>query len=146
VVAYCIGERGRPFATPEAMPHISDDSLEQYTMGTLPEPDLNLVEEHLLICEECQDRLKATDAYVVAMRSALKKHGKREAKDSGVFSQAALDCLPRSNDSRRFDITVRESPSATVILLNSKRYLVANRSVPAQPSFVGAPHFGRSVA
>src|SRR6266700_1346141 len=72
---------GSSVAIPEAMPHISDDSLEQYAMGTLPEPEMNVFEQHLLICEECQDGLKATDAYVVAMCSALKKHGKSEAKD-----------------------------------------------------------------
>ena len=75
------------------MPHLSDDSLEQYAMGTVPEPDLNLVEQHLLICEECQDRLKATDTFLVAMRSALKKHGKSEAKDSDLFSSSRTRLL-----------------------------------------------------
>ena len=53
------------------MPHISDDSLEQYSLDTLHESDLSVVEEHLLICADCQDRLKATDTYLTAMRSAL---------------------------------------------------------------------------
>jgi hypothetical protein len=34
---------------------------------------LAALEEHLLICSECRDRLKATDAYVVAMCSAAAK-------------------------------------------------------------------------
>jgi hypothetical protein len=72
-----VGDWGRPFAAPEAMPHISDDSLEQYAMGTLPEADLGAVEEHLLTCGNCQDRLKVTDNYVAAMRSAMKKDGRR---------------------------------------------------------------------
>ncbi len=59
----------------EAMPHLSDDVLERYAMGSLPERDMTGIEEHFLICEECQDRLKLTDAYLAAMRSALKKYG-----------------------------------------------------------------------
>jgi predicted anti-sigma-YlaC factor YlaD len=31
------------------------------------------LEEHLLICSECRDHLKATDEYVAAMRSAAAK-------------------------------------------------------------------------
>jgi hypothetical protein len=85
VLPYRNGERGRPSPYREAMPHISDDSLEQYAMQTLPEPDVNLVEQHLLICEICQDRFRVTDAYVAAMRSALKRHETREDK---VFSSS----------------------------------------------------------
>ena len=72
----------------EAMPHITDDFLDQYAMGTLPEPDTTVFEEHLLTCGECQDRVKAADAYVTAMRSALRKNGTREANDSEVFSSS----------------------------------------------------------
>jgi hypothetical protein len=39
----------------------------------------------LLICEECQDRLGLMDAYVAAMRSALKKH---ETREDDVFSSS----------------------------------------------------------
>ena len=64
---------GVSVATPEAMPHISDDSFDHYAMGRLAESDMSVVEEHLLICQECQDRMKATDTYLKAMRSAMKK-------------------------------------------------------------------------
>jgi predicted anti-sigma-YlaC factor YlaD len=30
------------------------------------------LEEHLLICQSCRNRLKATDEYVVAMKAAAK--------------------------------------------------------------------------
>jgi hypothetical protein len=39
---------------------------------TLPEPESGPLEEHLLICTTCQDRLQATDDYVAAMRAAAK--------------------------------------------------------------------------
>jgi hypothetical protein len=50
--------------------HISDEDLERHSLNTLPEPQLAAVEEHLLVCPECQDRLEETDAYVEAMRAA----------------------------------------------------------------------------
>ena len=50
--------------------HAPDDVLEQYSLGTLPEEEAELLEEHLLICQECRDRLEATDAFVDATRKA----------------------------------------------------------------------------
>ena len=52
------------------MEHISEDALERYAMRTLPEPELAVLEEHLLICAECRQRLQATEQYVAAMREA----------------------------------------------------------------------------
>jgi hypothetical protein len=50
--------------------HADDDVLEQYSLGSLPETDLEPFEEHLLVCPECQDRLAETDLYVASMKSA----------------------------------------------------------------------------
>src|SRR3989442_12557576 len=50
-------------------PHPEDLQLEQYSMGTLPEQAAGPLEEHLLVCELCQDRLLKMDTYVNAMRS-----------------------------------------------------------------------------
>ncbi|MGD1097102.1 MAG: zf-HC2 domain-containing protein [Bryobacteraceae bacterium] len=55
------------------MPHISDDQLELYLMGRLNEQELAPLEEHLLICEECRDRLEKTEAYIAAMRAILRR-------------------------------------------------------------------------
>ncbi len=41
--------------------HVPEEWLEQYSEGTLEEPRLGKVEEHLLICEECCDRLTKLD-------------------------------------------------------------------------------------
>jgi len=48
----------------------TDESLEQYSMDSLAEPALTELEEHLLICSHCRQRLEATDDYVSAMRGA----------------------------------------------------------------------------
>ncbi len=53
-----------------AKEHAGDDVLEQYSMGKLPEGELETFEEHLLICVECQQRLAETDAYVRAAHAA----------------------------------------------------------------------------
>jgi hypothetical protein len=50
--------------------HASDERLEQYALGSLEEPLLGEIEEHLLLCSQCQEHLKAIDAYRAAMRSA----------------------------------------------------------------------------
>jgi len=49
--------------------HLDANELERYAMGTSALEDTTLLEEHLLICEACQERLRETDEYVLAMRS-----------------------------------------------------------------------------
>jgi len=64
--------------TQETNRHLADDELERYSMGDLSEPESGGLEEHLLLCERCQQRLDETDAYVVAMRDAAAGFRRRE--------------------------------------------------------------------
>ena len=50
--------------------HPEEELLERYAMGRLDEPELGEVEEHLLICAPCQERLDEATAYVGIMREA----------------------------------------------------------------------------
>jgi hypothetical protein len=50
--------------------HVDAEDLERYAMGTDPLEARPLIEEHLLTCDDCQDRLRETDAYVRAMRTS----------------------------------------------------------------------------
>jgi anti-sigma-K factor RskA len=50
--------------------HISDQSLEDYSRGALSEGETERLEEHLLTCPDCQDRLADADEFVRAMRDA----------------------------------------------------------------------------
>jgi hypothetical protein len=50
--------------------HIDEDEIERYSMAAMPEGAIAPFEEHLLICESCQQRLAQSDAYVSAMRRA----------------------------------------------------------------------------
>ena len=49
----------------------SDEQLELYALGRLGEPAIAQVEEHLLICAACQERLDETESFAVAMREAI---------------------------------------------------------------------------
>jgi hypothetical protein len=42
--------------------HATDEVLERYSMDSLAEPGLTGFEEHLLVCESCQDRLACEDS------------------------------------------------------------------------------------
>jgi len=44
--------------------HITEDVLEAYAMGMLPDEGCAPLEEHLLICSDCQTRLDVADAFI----------------------------------------------------------------------------------
>jgi hypothetical protein len=58
----------------EASFHESDDRLELYALGRLSDSDLIGVEEHLLACDVCRDRLDESANVAFAMRETLKNH------------------------------------------------------------------------
>jgi len=43
--------------------HIADEELEAYLSDTLPEPRLAAVEEHLLWCHQCLDRIESLERH-----------------------------------------------------------------------------------
>jgi hypothetical protein len=51
--------------------HPSSDEMEAYSLGLSSDADLEIVEEHLLVCERCQNELALTDQYIRAMKRAL---------------------------------------------------------------------------
>jgi hypothetical protein len=53
--------------------HVEVGDLERYSIGTSSLAESTHVEEHLLICECCQDRLRETDDYVLAMQRASRQ-------------------------------------------------------------------------
>lgn len=48
--------------------HPEEERLEQYALGKLAGDELGQVEEHLLVCETCRDRLAELDADIRAIR------------------------------------------------------------------------------
>ena len=59
--------------------HALEEDLERYAMATLPEAEAEVLEEHLLICPLCQERLTESDEYLRAMRSAASKLRRRDS-------------------------------------------------------------------
>jgi hypothetical protein len=63
--------------------HITGDHLELYALGRMPEGDLyDRIEEHLLVCKACQDRLIMHDDFVKGLshyENARRRHGSGES-------------------------------------------------------------------
>jgi hypothetical protein len=50
--------------------HISDQDFERYTLDMMPEPEMIIIEEHLLGCHDCLVRLEAVEYIENARRQA----------------------------------------------------------------------------
>jgi hypothetical protein len=59
--------------------HPSDGLLEGYSMRRLTEAETAPLEKHLLICEECRNRLVLMDFDIAAIREALKQNQKENS-------------------------------------------------------------------
>ena len=53
--------------------HPGEEVWERYALGRLEEPELGKVEEHLLVCAECQEALDEATEYVAVMRAAARR-------------------------------------------------------------------------
>jgi len=51
--------------------HGTDDQLELYALGRLSESEVPALEEHLMVCEACQERLDHVESFALGMRQAL---------------------------------------------------------------------------
>jgi hypothetical protein len=52
--------------------HPSEEVLEEYVLHRLPETRSAHIEEHLLICRECQDTVASIDQFVTALKRAVR--------------------------------------------------------------------------
>ena len=50
---------------------VHDETIEKYALGRMSQQSLARFEEHLLLCESCQNQVTLADAYLQAIRSAL---------------------------------------------------------------------------
>ena len=55
---------------PRMSNHVLEEELELYCLGGLAEVPCGRLEEHLLLCETCRDRLTETESFIAAMRQA----------------------------------------------------------------------------
>jgi hypothetical protein len=67
--------------------HAAQQALEQYAFGQLVDSELQLIEEHLLMCEYCRGVLDNVDEEIRVLREALRlselESRKQAAKMSG---------------------------------------------------------------
>jgi hypothetical protein len=72
--------------------HSTEESLELYALGQLDDEKSELLEEHLLICEDCCARLDTADRYVRAMRSgAARLRREEKSKSRASHARTAID-------------------------------------------------------
>ena len=52
--------------------HLDEEEIEKYSLGDITQDESSRFEEHLLICEFCQNRVTESDSYVSAMQRAAR--------------------------------------------------------------------------
>ncbi len=107
--------------------HPSEDALEQYALGSMPEEQAAELEEHLLICATCQDRLQETDEFIAVMREAARQW--REAPPPRW--QLLLGRVQRWLDPRALRWVA--AAAAVLLLVLIPRLLLEPRQRAAQP-------------
>lgn len=58
-------------ARPSVLVHATEELLEEYSFGRIREPQLGWLEEHLLICPQCQSELDDIEEYKAFMKAGL---------------------------------------------------------------------------
>lgn len=66
---------------------MDEDRLERYAMGNLVDEEAAAVEEHLLLCPDCQNKLAELDEFLRALRNP--KTGSTSSPDNDSRQKAA---------------------------------------------------------
>jgi len=74
--------------------HPEEEILERFALGRLDEPELGELEEHLLICGHCQERLDEVTEYAGLMRVAAKRVAEEMPVEAAWRRWLRLDWLP----------------------------------------------------
>jgi hypothetical protein len=119
--------------------HVGEDQLESYSIGNLAERHAAHVEEHVLICETCQDRLADSDSWVRSIRrGALRRPSARKSfwipwvLPRRVPVLAAIILIVAATAALRFSRQGAVAPLA-VVLEATRGPAVAARVPPLQP-------------
>jgi hypothetical protein len=62
--------------------HPHEDVFEEYALDRLSEEETPAFEEHLLICEQCQNTLATTDEYIQVLKAATRAYVARPTRNS----------------------------------------------------------------
>ena len=84
--------------------HVSEEDLEQYAMHTLRESACATLEEHLLICSQCRERLEAED------RAKLPSTKQRVAESAAGASSQAVRSLEQARANLGRNVQTKQIP------------------------------------
>ena len=63
--------------------HADAEDLERYSMGASSPEEIAPIEEHLLICEDCRNRLRETDGFLNSVQMAARQWRRDERAATG---------------------------------------------------------------
>jgi hypothetical protein len=109
--------------TPTSHPH--EDVFEEYVFERLTDPQSTVFEEHLLICEECQNTLEGVTEYIRLMKAATSAYAVDRPR------------IPAPQMRFRSHGLRRNAATAAVLLLMCITALLSWRTPPADPQTVG---------
>ena len=72
-------------ARPSVLVHATEELLEEYSFGRICEPQLGWLEDHLLICPQCQSELDEIEEYKVFMKAGLASFEKDRQAAAGLL-------------------------------------------------------------
>ena len=109
--------------------HLGEEEIERYSLAACTEPELSRVEEHLLLCSLCRERVAAVDIYADAMRHAaarLRTEEKRVPRWAGMAFLLAAACVMATV------LLIRaQSPAPFVVALAATRGPGINAEAPS---------------
>jgi hypothetical protein len=76
-------------ARPSVLVHLTEELLEEYSFGRIYEPQLGWLEEHLLICPQCQLELDDIAEYKALMKAGLAALEREKQAAAGPLDLAA---------------------------------------------------------
>ena len=79
---------------PSVPVHPTEDLLEEYSFGRIREPGLTSLEEHLLICAQCQAQLLAIDEYRAVLKSGIAAFERDRQRALAASPRFAFPKLP----------------------------------------------------
>jgi hypothetical protein len=86
---------------PSVLVHATEELLEEYTFGRIGEPQLGWLEEHLLICPECQSELDDIEEYKVFMKAGLASFERERQAAAGPLDSPAHPGVGRWSSLRK---------------------------------------------
>jgi Putative zinc-finger len=67
--------------------HPTEEVLERYLFASLPDWEVEAVEEHMLVCHSCIDTAEQLLAFVQSLRSTLRDMPKARAAGTGELQE-----------------------------------------------------------